>query len=224
MARIVQTFLAGLLLLLPVVITGIVVVWLVGFLSQFVGPSSPVGNVLISIGLGLSASKFVAYIIGIVIVLIGVYVLGLIVESRLSPWISGFVDGVMQRIPLVSNVYDLSKRFIAIVDRNDAGDLKGMTPVWCLFGGDGGAAVLALLPSPKPVLFQDKSYQAVLIPSAPVPFGGCLIYVPVEWIRPAGGGVEQLMNVYVSMGVNAPEPPKPMLAGESPPTPPISPG
>jgi uncharacterized membrane protein len=37
-----------------------------------------------------------------------------------------------------------------------------------------------------------------------VPFGGALIYVPAEWIKPAEGGVERLMNVYVSMGVTPP--------------------
>jgi uncharacterized membrane protein len=37
-----------------------------------------------------------------------------------------------------------------------------------------------------------------------VPFGGALIYVPSEWVKPAEGGVERLMNVYVSMGVTQP--------------------
>jgi uncharacterized membrane protein len=41
------------------------------------------------------------------------------------------------------------------------------------------------------------------VPSAPVPFGGALIYVPSEWV-PAEGGVERLMNVYVSIGVTPP--------------------
>ena len=28
--------------------------------------------------------------------------------------------------------------------------------------------------------------------------------MPVEWVKPAEGGVERLMNVYVSMGVTPP--------------------
>jgi uncharacterized membrane protein len=50
----------------------------------------------------------------------------------------------------------------------------------------------------------EYSYLGLLVPSAPVPFGGALIYVPSEWVRPAEGGVERLMNVYVSMGVTPP--------------------
>jgi uncharacterized membrane protein len=46
-----------------------------------------------------------------------------------------------------------------------------------------------------------------LIPTAPVPIGGALIYVPTEWVRPADIGVEKLSAVYVSMGITAPPSP-----------------
>ena len=56
----------------------------------------------------------------------------------------------MMRIPIVSNVYDLSKRFVSHGrSGGDQGDLKSMRPVWCFFGGEGGAAVLGLMPSPS---------------------------------------------------------------------------
>ena len=50
----------------------------------------------------------------------------------------------------------------------------------------------------------EHRYLGLLVPSAPVPFGGALIYVPVDWVKPAEGGVERLLNVYVSMGVTPP--------------------
>jgi len=62
----------------------------------------------------------------------------------------------------------------------------------------------SLMPSPEPVVIGEHSYVGLLVPSAPVPFGGALIYVPSEWVKPAEGGVERLMNVYVSMGVTPP--------------------
>jgi hypothetical protein len=48
------------------------------------------------------------------------------------------------------------------------------------------------------------SLIASFLPAAPVPFGGALIYVLANWVKPAEGGVERLMNVYVSMGVTPP--------------------
>jgi uncharacterized membrane protein len=82
-----------------------------------------------------------------------------------------------------------------------------MSPVWCFFGGEGGAAVLALMPSSKPVVIGGEEYVGVLVPSAPVPLGGALVYVPRRWVKPAEGGVDELMSVYVSMGVTPPRPP-----------------
>jgi uncharacterized membrane protein len=37
-----------------------------------------------------------------------------------------------------------------------------------------------------------------------VPVGGCLIYVPAKWTKPAEIGVEVLTSVYVSMGMTPP--------------------
>jgi uncharacterized membrane protein len=55
----------------------------------------------------------------------------------------------------------------------------------------------------------------VLVPSAPVPVGGCLVYVPVKWVKPADFGVEALMSIYVSMGVTSPQTvdPAPIASG-----------
>ena len=80
-----------------------------------------------------------------------------------------------------------------------------MAPVWCFFGGEGGAAALSLLSAAEPVLLQGRKYLAVLIPTAPVPFGGCLLFVPAEWVVPAPVGAEALTSIYVSMGMTAPQ-------------------
>src|SRR4029077_4910189 len=91
------------------------------------------------------------------------------------------------------------------MDRKNQDGLKSMSPVWCFFGGEGGAAVLGLLPMPRAITIDDQQYHVVLVPSAPVPVGGCLVYAPVEWVRPADFGVEALMSIYVSMGATTPQ-------------------
>lgn len=204
MNHLLRTFLSGFLLLLPVLVTAVLVIWLGTYIFAYIAPGSVFGNALTAIGLGFTGSTVVAYLIGLVVLLIFIYTLGLIVESRLRARFSAFIDSSMRRIPVVRNVYDLIKRFVAIMDTKDADGLKGMRPVWCHFGGPGGAAVLALLPTSETVELEGTVYQAILVPSAPVPVGGGLIYVPVEWIKPADIGVEGLMSVYVSMGVVLP--------------------
>jgi uncharacterized membrane protein len=41
-----------------------------------------------------------------------------------------------------------------------------------------------------------------------VPFGGALLYVPTEWVRPANIGVDALTGIYVSMGITPPPAPR----------------
>jgi uncharacterized membrane protein len=226
LARILRTFLAGVLALLPIAVTVVVTAWVASLIASYAGPDSFTGRMITTlgriVGLQITPSATSAYFLGLAIILGGIFVLGLLVESGLRSWISNSFDWLMTRIPLVSNVYDLSKRFVAIVDRGDGSQdsLKSMQPVWCFFGGEGSAGVLALRPSPEPVMIGEDKYIAVLVPSAPVPFGGALIYVPEKWIKPAEGGVEKLMNVYVSMGVTPPES-KPVIEGRAEPVPEI---
>ena len=204
MGRIARIFLAGFLVLLPILVTVIVTVWVAQLVQSYAGPGSLIGRLIVLLGLNLVSSTTAAYLIGFAIILACIFVLGLIVESRLRPWVQNGLDALMMRIPIISNVYDLSKRFVSLVDRGGEDNFKSMRPVWCFFGGEGGAAVLGLAPSPEPVVIGEHNYIALLVPSAPVPFGGALIYVPAEWVKPAEGGVERLMNVYVSMGVTPP--------------------
>ncbi|MEW5962806.1 MAG: DUF502 domain-containing protein [Pseudomonadota bacterium] len=204
MSRLTQIFLAGLLAALPLLLTVFVTAWVVSLLVDYAGPRSRFGQLLVSLGLSLDAGGVAPYVVGLALVLAAIFVLGLLVESRLGTWVATLVERLIRRIPIVSSLYDLSKRFTSIVDTGGGDNLKSMSAVWCFFGGEPGAAVLCLLPSAKPVLINGQEYVGILVPSAPVPVGGALIYVPPGWIKPAEGGVERLMSVYVSMGVTPP--------------------
>jgi uncharacterized membrane protein len=226
LGRIIRTFLAGVLALLPIAVTVFVTAWVASLIAGYAGPGSFIGRLIIrlgaSLGLTIAPSSTVAYLIGLAVILGAIFLLGLLVEAGLQTFFLNSIDWLILRIPIVSNVYELSKRFVSLMDRGGEQDsLKTMQPVWCFFGGEGGAAVLGLMPSPQPVVIGEHSYLGLLVPSAPVPFGGALIYVPSEWVKPAEGGVERLMNVYVSMGVTQPTsmPPqgeKPALAKPKP--------
>jgi uncharacterized membrane protein len=77
-----------------------------------------------------------------------------------------------------------------------------MSPVWCFFGGCGGSRAPADVQADHD---RRLAISCLLVPSAPVPVGGCLVYVPVKWVKPADFGVEALMSIYVSMGVTSPQ-------------------
>jgi uncharacterized membrane protein len=201
----IRTFIAGLFAVLPIILTVAVIAWVGSMVDQFVGPESPIGRLLTSIGLRVVETRILAYLVGVILVLGAIYFLGLFVETGLQRRLQAFVDKSLGRIPLVGNVYALANRFVGMLDRKEQTDLKSMSPVWCFFGGEGGTAVLALMPTPEAVLLEGRRCHIVLVPTAPVPFGGALFFVPVEWVRPASFGVEGLTSIYVSMGISAPQ-------------------
>ena len=198
-----RIFLTGLLAALPLAATVLIFVWGARVLYAWLGPGSFVGGLLIALGLGGTGSEVVGYLLGLGIVLLSIFALGLLVQTRLRGVLARSFNGVMQRIPVVRNVYDMIRKFVDLVAQRDPSGARSMSPVWLRFGGPGGAMVLGLLSSPQPVTVGGHTYLAVLVPTAPLPVGGGLIFVPVDWVTPAEVGVEALTSIYVSMGVTA---------------------
>jgi uncharacterized membrane protein len=200
--KLLRVFVTGLLAALPLAATIAIFAWAISFLFGWLGPSSGVGSVLVAIGVALTGSEVIGYLIGLLAVAAGILALGFAVEAGLQRGLASLLNAVMQRIPVVRTVYDLAQRMVDLFRKTD-GEVKSMSPVWCHFGGPGGAAALGLLGSPEPVILNGQSYLAVLIPTAPVPVGGGLIYVPQAWVQPADVGIEALTSIYVSMGVTS---------------------
>jgi len=200
-----RIFLTGLLAALPLTATVLIFVWGARTLYAWLGPGSFVGGLLIAMGLGGTESEVVGYLLGLGIVLLAIFALGLLVQTRLRGALAAALNRVMQRIPLVRNVYELIRKFVELVAHRDPAVARSMRPVWLQFGGEGNAMVLGLLSSPEPVYVGGHSYLAVLVPTAPVPVGGGLIFVPQAWVTPAEVGIETMTSIYVSMGVTAPQ-------------------
>ncbi len=198
-----NVFVTGLLAALPLAATVFIVVWGARLVVEYVGPQSFLGGLLLRIGLGLTGSEVVGYTIGVAVVLAAIFLLGLLVQTRLHAVLLAVTDGVMQRIPLVRSVYDMAKKLTEMFGQREESQVKSMRPVWLHFGGVGGAAVLGLLSTPEPVRVGEIDYLAVLVPTAPVPVGGGLLYVPREWVTSADIGVDALTSIYVSMGITS---------------------
>lgn len=201
--KVLGIFVTGALAALPLAATVLFVVWAGRLLLGWIGPSSLIGRALVSIGLNVGGSEVLSYLIGIGIVALGLFGLGLLVQSRLQFVLADVFAEQMSRIPMIGPVYDLIRRFVELLSKRDEEGLRSMSPVWCHFGGPGGAVVLGLLSTPEPVLLGERRYHAVLVPSAPVPVGGGLVYVPQDWVTPADIGVDGLTSIYVSMGVTS---------------------
>lgn len=198
-----NTFVTGALAALPLAATILIFVWGARLAVEYLGPQSLVGGLLLRIGLGVGGSELLGYLIGVLVVMLALFLLGLLVQTRLRAGLAGLMNGIVQRIPFVRSVYDMVKKFVDLLAQRDEAGVRSMSPVWLHFGGVGGVAVLGLLSTTEPVRLGDQDYHAVLVPTAPVPVGGGLLYVPAGWVTPAEMGVEGLTSIYVSMGITS---------------------
>ena len=199
-----RLFIAGSLAALPLAATIAIFAWAIGLLLRWLGPQSALGEMLGAVGLGVTGSEVVGYLIGIAIIVGAILGLGVLVEAGLQRGLAQLVDGLVRRIPLVRSVYDLVQRFVGLLSQRDESGTRAMRPVWVRFGGS-GAAVLALQSSPEVLLIGGERSLVVLVPTAPVPVGGGLIFVPEAWVSDAELSIEAITSLYVSMGVTAPQ-------------------
>lgn len=203
--RFVSCFLAGVLALLPLIITVGVVIWVAGFVGSLVGPGTFLGIRLEHLGMSVARTSAMNYVTGWALVLGVVFVVGLLVQMGAKRLLGQLVDAIVQRIPIIGGIYGTSKQLVGMLDKKDEADLKGMSAVFCMFGQQAGCGFLALLVSPQKFQINGREYVIVIVPTAPVPVGGGLLFVPSESITRADISVDGLMSIYVSMGVTAPE-------------------
>jgi uncharacterized membrane protein len=202
--RVFQSFITGIFAILPLALTLAILAWVAVYLHDRVGPNSAIGKVLLSLGLTVTGCEVTAYFLGVTGAVLVVYCLGVLVENSAGRRWRVAMDGALQRIPVVGTVYDASRSLTGVFDQKSE-TLQGMTPVMCSFGDNGVATIPALMPTKDVIRLGDNDYHVVVIPSAPVPFSFALLCVKAEWVKPAECGFDELMGIYMSMGLSAPK-------------------
>jgi uncharacterized membrane protein len=206
----------GLLAVLPLILTVGFVIWVVKILQDFIGPETYIGKTLSSLGLRLfkegtgvsegMEGSFLAYLLGIILVVFGLFVLGVLFEFGAKRFFHGTMDHFVSQIPIIGSLYGSLKQLVDLFDKNKEGaEIKAMSVVYCRFSAGGGPGVLALMPSSEKILIDGEENYVVIIPTSPVPFGGGLVFFPVKQVTPSEMSVDSLISIYVSMGVSTPE-------------------
>lgn len=209
---VIGSFLAGLLFLLPIVLTAFIVAYIVSFVRSAIGPGTALGDLLTWGGtyiLGRSQDTL-AFWLGAAIALAGIWLLGLIVKTRAKSIIQNYSDRLFSRVPLISSIYTPVSRVVRLAtNRSGApGDLSSMSVVSCRFfgAGDTGVDILALLASQQVYLISGERRRLVYLPAAPIPMSGGLAFVADAAITPVPDmKVDDLLKIYISLGALAPE-------------------
>lgn len=206
---VIGSFLAGLLFLLPVVLTVFIAAWIVDFVRRAIGPGTFLGNVLTRGGTYILGpdQNLLSFWIGVGVALVGIWLLGLIVKTQAKSIIQNHIDRLFARVPLIRSIYSPVSRVVRLAtDRAPQGDLSTMSVVSCRFGGENGVDVLSLLASPQIFVIGGERRRLVYLPTAPIPMSGGLVLVSESAITPVPEmKVDDLLKIYFSLGALASE-------------------
>ena len=203
---IVSTFLAGLFVVLPIAITLAIIGWLAQYLQAVAGGDSPLGAAMRAIGLNFVSDPTVASVIGGVVVLVGVWFLGLLVKTMTRNRLEDVLQRTVNRIPIVRAIYKPVSQVVDLVKGGDGkSDIRRMAVVFCTFGAGQEGGFLGLLSSDNVYRFAGRDCQAVYIPTSPIPMSGAIVFVPAASVHKVDFPVDDLMKLYFSASVLAPQ-------------------
>ena len=186
--KLLRIFVVGVVAILPLVITMIVVIWVSSYLTGQLGPNAVFGSGLRKIGVRLSTTKRSPTSSAGCIVLAAVFGLGVLVESgarRLDPRPAR--QPSLGRFPMLGGIYGTVRQLVGMMDTKGSPDLKGMSVVYLHLRRRHRRRVPGPLAHARTFRIGDVDYNAdASSPSAPVPVGGSLLFVPTASVRPAG--------------------------------------
>ena len=200
---VVGTFLAGLFVLLPIVITIGICAWVGDLLASFLGTDTFVGRALKGIGLRLSEndSPIIAYLIGWGVVLVTIWLIGLVVRTFARQRLEGSLHDGINRVPIISAIYKPVSQVVGMLKGDENQDIRSMKVIFCTFGPSEGGGFLALQASAEIYNFANQDCYAVYIPTSPVPMSGGIVFVPTDSVHAVEMSVDDLMKIYFSAGV-----------------------
>jgi uncharacterized membrane protein len=197
-------FVTGMIAVLPLLLTIFVLKWISGMVNGYIGPRTMFGTVLQKIGYKFSpiSNLSLAYVIGVLLLIASILLLGVLLESRARTTMRGIAQRTIFQLPLLRTIYRTTDKFISLMPSGDSDNVSGMQVVfWRFAHGGPSPGVLCLLTSPEIYQLGDTAYVIVMIPTAPVPVGGAMVFVPAESVISTDLSIDAFAGSYLSMGV-----------------------
>lgn len=173
MQAIISTFFKGLLAFLPIFITIYAVyhvgIWLNKISNEFLSFAAPGLGDVPGLGIAIGAT--------------GIFLLGLMVSSRLTRWIYNLIETPLRHLPIIKELYIALKQLTSFLSSDDKGKASQVVSV---HHPDLDFALIGLLmrEGTAGIGFQDTRDDrvAVYLPMS-YQIGGYTVFVSRDWIR-----------------------------------------
>jgi uncharacterized membrane protein len=141
--------------------------------------------------------------LGILLLLITLYFIGLIFSNVLGRQVLKFIDGITERIPVIKFIYGLGKQIsdtFALADPQKQAFQKAV--LVNAFSGQGWM-IGFITGSIKDV--NGEELLKVFVPTAPHPLTGIIFIFKPSQVMDCGWTVEEAVKMIVSVGIISPE-------------------
>lgn len=195
--------LAGLLLVLPFVITAWIVYSLYSFLdNRVVGPIARFvvrtvegrADVLVPAWF----ANYVAPLIGALTVLTLLYFLGLFARVRAER----ILDAILLRLPIITSIHKMVRQVFATL--RGSTELKRFRRAVLVAFPHPGMRVPGFVTASCRDEASQKTILCVYVPTTPVPTSGYVLLVPEDEVTELNWTLEQTVHTVVSFGISAP--------------------
>ena len=192
---------AGLLVVFPIFITFIVIKFLFGLIGGILSPVVERAFILLGSSPKGTVDDFIVTSIAFILTFSALYFIGVIATNFFGKLILNFFEAILNKTPIIKNIYTSSKKLIEIISLPSRQSFKRVVMVeYPRVGMKAFAFVTGDIKTKD-----GTELTSIFIPTTPNPTSGFLIYLPEEDIIETDMNIEEGMKLIISGGILVPE-------------------
>lgn len=192
---------AGLLVVFPIFITFVIIKFLFGLIGGILSPVVEKAFILLGSSPKSTVDDFVVTSIAFILTFSALYFIGVIATNFFGKLILNFFEAILNKTPIIKNIYTSSKKLIEIISLPSRQSFKRVVIVeYPRVGMKAFAFVTGNIKTKD-----GAELTSIFVPTTPNPTSGFLIYLPEDDIIETSMDIEEGMKLIISGGILVPE-------------------
>ncbi len=192
---------AGLLVVFPIFITFIIIKFLFGLIGGILSPVVERAFILLGSSPKGTVDDFIVTSIAFILTFSALYFIGVIATNFFGKLILNFFEAILNKTPIIKNIYTSSKKLIEIISLPSRQSFKRVVIVeYPRVGMKAFAFVTGNIKTKD-----GAELTSIFVPTTPNPTSGFLIYLPEDDIIETSMDIEEGMKLIISGGILVPE-------------------
>ncbi|MBN1959669.1 MAG: DUF502 domain-containing protein [Deltaproteobacteria bacterium] len=201
-----RTFITGLFIILPILVTYWILAFIFGAVNGTVTPILTHFIEFVAPGQWLQHAfmEYFAPIVSFIIAVSVIYLVGLVGGNVLGRQIIRLLEALVLRIPMVRGIYSAVRQFFDTFSHNKATAYRGVVLVEFPRAGSWAMGLLTGSATKEISKHAQNNLVSVFIPTTPNPTGGYLIFIPESQVIRLSISVDDALKMIISCGVLTP--------------------